>query len=104
MQEHRKKVLSITLEVIALVVLTIGTYLGIMKLLIAPILIFGQSTFSIEFLIGVLIFDVIWILTIKFWPMKNIHIKIFLTLLLFAFSAAVITCHIGLYLLRDFTF
>jgi len=96
-----KKALSITLEVFALAMLTVGAYWGIMKLLIAPILIFGQSTFSLEFLIGILAFDVVWISTIKFWPLRNIHIKIFLTLLLFAFSAAVVTCHIGLYLVRD---
>ena len=97
----RKKVLSIIAEVIILAILTVGAYFGIMKLLIAPILILGQLTFSLEFLIGILGIDVIWISTIKLWPLKNIHIKIFLTLLLLAFSAAVVTCHIGLYLTRN---
>jgi hypothetical protein len=95
------KALLITLEVIALAILTVGAYFGIMKLLIAPILILGQLTFSLEFLIGILAIDVIWISTIKFWPLRNTHIKIFLTLLLFAFSAAIVTCHIGLYLVRN---
>jgi hypothetical protein len=97
----RKKVLSIIEETIVLSILTVGAYFGIMKLLIAPILILGQLTFSLEFLIGILAIDVIWISTIKFWPLRNIHVKIFLTLMLFAFSAAVVTCHIALYLIRD---
>ena len=94
-----KKVLSIVLEVIALATLTVAAYWGVARLMIGhPIRIMGiyingDWVFTGIFLIAVLTFDIIWLTTIKFWPLKNIHIKIVLTLLIFAFSAAVATCY-----------
>ena len=94
-----KKVLSIILEVIVLAILTIIAYWGMVRLMIGhPIRIMGLNIngdwiFTGTFLIAVLTFDIIWLATIKFWPLKNIHIKIVLTLLIFAFSAAVVTCY-----------
>jgi hypothetical protein len=94
-----KKALPITLEVTGLVMLTIIAYWCTVKLMIGrPIRIIGiyingDWMFSGTFLIIVLMFDVIWLATIKFWPFKNIHVKIILTLLLVAFSAAVVTCY-----------
>ena len=97
MNERRKKIVSITLEVIALAILTGGTYWVFLMLMIRPlntgVPITGDLPFSKIFLIALLIFDAIWLVTMKFWPLKNIHIKILLTLLLFAFSAAVVTLH-----------
>jgi len=104
MQEHRKKVLSITLEVIALAILTVCVYWGVLKLLIDPISIIGDWPFSGTFLIAILAFDAMWLATIKFWPFNNVHVKIILTLLIIAFSVAVATCYIGDYLLRDFRY
>ena len=96
---ERKKVLSIVLEVIGLAILTIVAYWGVVRLMIGrPIRIMGiyingDWIFTGTFLVAVLAFDIIWLATIKFWPLKNIHIKIVLTLLVFAFSAAVATCY-----------
>ncbi|MCJ7728697.1 MAG: hypothetical protein MUO27_02280 [Sedimentisphaerales bacterium] len=96
---QRKKGLSITLEVVVLAILTIVAYWGVVRLMIGrPIRIIGiyingDWVFSGVFLIAVLTFDIIWLATIKFWPVKNIHIKIVLTLLVFVLSAAVVTCY-----------
>jgi hypothetical protein len=92
-----KKVLLIILEVIALAILTIGAYWGALKLLFE----FGDGS-SLIFLISVIVFDLVYIFTIKFWPLKNIHIKIIVALLLFACSAALVTVFIVLYELRNF--
>jgi hypothetical protein len=92
-----KNALSITLEAIALAILTGGTYWVFLILMIRPlntgVPITGDLPFSKIFLIALLVFDAVWLVTIKFWPLKNIHFKILLTLLLFAFTAAVVTLH-----------
>jgi len=107
----RKKVLSISLEVTALAVLTVGVYVGLMMLFLRPpecivgntLYFLTGGGFSSKIpLIIVLTFDAIWIATIKFWPLKNIHIKIVLTLLVFAFSASFVTSYTVAYMLRDF--
>jgi hypothetical protein len=99
----RKKVLLIILEVIALAVLTIASYLGSMWWLLGIIgYIFSSDFPPVIYLVTILIFDVLWLATIKFWPLKNIHIKIILTLLVIAFSAAFITSYTTAYMLRDF--
>ena len=108
MQEHRKKVLSIILEVIALVVLTIGTYVGTLMLffrppewLMLPLYYLTIDDFSSKIpLVIICIFNAIWFASIKFWPLKNIHIKLVLSSLLIAFSAAFITMYILTNLLR----
>jgi hypothetical protein len=95
----RKMVLSIILEVISLTILTIVAYWCVVRLMIGRpirllgIYINGDWVFSGKFLIAVLTFDIIWLATIKFWPLKSVHIKIVLSLLIFAFSAAVVTCY-----------
>jgi glucan phosphoethanolaminetransferase (alkaline phosphatase superfamily) len=94
-----KKVLLIILEVVALATLTFIPYWYMVKLMIGHSIrimglnINGDWIFTGTFLIAVLTFDIIWLATIKFWPLKNIPIKIVLTLLIFAFSAAVATCY-----------
>jgi len=109
----KKKVLFVMLEVVALAILTIAAYFGSMWLLGITIYAFLPylnrrwnipiGDFSpVMCLIMILIFNALWIATIKFWPLKNIHVKIVLTLLVFAFSAAFVTGLIGQYLLRDF--
>ncbi|MCX5635464.1 MAG: hypothetical protein NTW55_06490 [Planctomycetota bacterium] len=74
-----KKVLSITLEVVALTILTVGVFWGIVKLLFHAL---AYSSTPIIFIILVGVLDIIYISTIKFWPLKNIHIKIIVVLLL----------------------
>ncbi len=94
-----KKVLPIVLGTIVLAAFTIGAYLGTLKLIFT----FPYSqTFQRNFLISIIASDLIYICTIKFWPFKNIHIKIVILLLLFACSAAIATCYIVAYQLRDF--
>jgi hypothetical protein len=97
-----KIALSITLEVIVLTILTVGVYWGALKLLFGAL---AYSSSPIIFIILVGILDVIYISTIKFWPLKNVHIKIIAAVLLFACSAASATI-IGFILLypRDFNY
>jgi hypothetical protein len=84
----RKKVLSIILEIIALAILTIAAYYGAIKLIFA----FPYSRlFPYIFFISLIFFDFIYICSVKFWPLKNIHIKIIVRLPLFAFSTADVT-------------
>ena len=106
-----KKVLSIVLEVIALAILTIAAYWGSMMLFLCPpewlmgntlYFLTGNGFSSKIPVILLLMFDAIWLAIIKFLPLKNIHIKIILTLLIFAFSVAFVTCYIQAYMLRDF--
>lgn len=82
--QERKKFLSIILEIIALAILTVGVYLGMMMLFLRPpewivgntlYFLTGEGFSSKIPLIIVLIFDAIWIAAIKFWPLKNIHIR-----------------------------
>jgi len=107
---NRKKVLLIILEVVALAILTIFAFWCSMMLFLCPpewlvstlYFLTGQGFSSNVPLIVLLTFDIIWLATIKFWPFKNIHIKIILTLLVIAFSAAFITSYTAAYMLRDF--
>jgi hypothetical protein len=78
------KSLLITLEVVALIIFTVVAYWGALMLIFA----FGDPPFPMIFLVSVIVFDLLYICTIKFWPLKNIHIKIIMALLLFACSAA----------------
>lgn len=109
--QERKKVLSVISEVFALVILTVGVYVGMMMLFLSPpewivgnalYFLTGEGFSSKTPLIIVLTFDAIWIAMMKFWPLKNIHFKIVLTLLVFAFSASFVTSYTVAYMLRDF--
>jgi hypothetical protein len=98
----RKRVLPImlvVLEIVALAALTVGTYFGAWLLVGALARIYRGLPFT-AFAILVAIIDVVYICTIKFWPLKNIHIKIIVGLLLFAFSAAIVTCYIVIRMMR----
>jgi hypothetical protein len=92
-----KQVLPIIFGTIALGILTVAAYWG------STMLIFSAHIWGSKIsLIAVLIFDVIWLATIKFWPLKNIHIKIALTLLVLAFSAAFVRICIMTYMFQGF--
>jgi hypothetical protein len=106
-----KKWLSITLEVIVLAILTIAAYFGsewLLRIMLGGFLPYLERRLNISFFspltffIMVLVFDILWIATIKFWPLKNIHIKIALTLLVVAFNAAYAPVLIAGYMLRNF--
>jgi hypothetical protein len=109
--QERKKVLSIILEVIGLSILTLAAYFGsnwLLRIMLGSFLPNLEQRLNISFFspltffIMVLVFDILWIATIKFWPLKNIHIKIALTLLVVAFNAAYAPVVIAGYMLRDF--
>jgi len=89
MSGRGKKVLLITSEIIALVILTISFYWGAIKLIFT----FGDGRFPLIFLILVVVSDVLYLVTMKFWPLKKIYIKIVVALLLFACSAAIATIY-----------
>lgn len=77
-------------------------YVGGYVLLSGPIdllLSKGISTWAAFFV--VLGFDVLWIVLMKLWPLKNIHVKIALTLVVFTVSASVLTCFVVMPVLRD---
>jgi len=99
-----KKITPMTFEIMALLVLAIGVYWGALTLLIDPINVIGDLPFSGLFLIAVVTYNVIWFATIRFWPVKNIRLKVVLSLLVFAVSSAIATCYIGSYVLRDFRY
>jgi len=92
-QKRVLPIVLVVLEIIALAALTVGTYSGAL-LLVGILLRNDRGLLFMAFAILAAIIDVVYICTVKFWPFKNIHIKIILGLLLFAFSAAIATCYI----------
>jgi hypothetical protein len=97
---ERKKILSIILIAIASTIFIAGAYCGVLMLFLYSLRPPGWLVGNTP-LIALLVFDAIWLATIKFWPL-NIHIKIVSTLLLMAFSAAFVTSYIMAYVLKDF--
>ncbi len=83
MNEPGKKVLLIA----SAIIFTIAVYVGSVCLILA----FGDPPFPMIFLVSVIVLDLIYICTIKFWPLKNLHFKIIVALLLLACSAAIVT-------------
>ena len=102
MLERKGRPLLICIEVVCMATLTPIIYVGGYVLLSGPIdllLSKGISTWSAFFV--VLGFDVLWIVLMKLWPLKNIHVKIALTLFVFTVSASILTCFVVVPVLRD---
>ena len=87
-------------EIVSLVILTPIIYLGGIKLLLIPIgkafyphtsYVYGGIYIWIVFII-LLGFNVVWIVLMKLWPLKNKKVKIILTWFLLTLSASVLTC------------
>ena len=105
-----KKTPSNILEEIALFVLIVGAYLGMTMLLfrppeclLVPLYILSGDGFSSKTpLFIIFAFDAIWFASIKFWPLKNVHIKLVLSSLVIAFSASFITAYVFANQMRDF--
>jgi hypothetical protein len=99
MNAQRKKVVFFIIEIITLAILSAGGYWGMVKLFIGSPIIVGGITitwdwvFSRTSLVTVLILDIIWIASIKFLPIRNVHAKIILTFFLLALSGAIVTCN-----------
>ena len=104
MQEKKKEILLIALEVISLAVLLPILYCGTVKLLLGPIedtfyphdLYEHRSVSTWMVFVFVLAFNAIWIILMKLCPRDKIkiHVKVVLTLLVLTFSAAILSCFI----------
>ncbi|PKL50906.1 MAG: hypothetical protein CVV39_00910 [Planctomycetes bacterium HGW-Planctomycetes-1] len=93
MTEKTRKVLFVTGEIFVLCVAT-GLLIFKFNLLLQPIfnLIFLLPLDGIPILtsVVVLVFDIIWLVLMKLWPLKNIYIKLFLTYLVLFLSGCVL--------------
>ena len=96
-----RKRLLISLEVVSLAIAITVIYVGSLILLIDPITLIGDWIFTPSALFIVLGFDVVWIITMILWPLKNTHVKVLLTILVLAFSASLLTCCVGVMFLPD---
>ena len=101
MQENRLKYVIIGLEVVSSAILIPIVYWVACKSLIEPIelYIFEDIPTWLVFFI-VLGFDVGWVVIMRLWPLKNMNIKIILTLLVLTLSASVLTCLVALCAMR----
>lgn len=100
MKENKRKFPLSRLEIIFLVILTPIIYLGCITLLLIPIgkafyphtsYVYGGVYIWVVFII-LLGVDVVWIVLMKLWPLKNKKAKIILTWFLLTLSASVLTC------------
>lgn len=91
MHKKKRKILFLCLEIISLAILTPILYLCTTKLLACPIeyYIYGKISIRKVFFI-ILGFDTVWIITMIICRVINIHVKIFLTLLVLILSASVL--------------
>ena len=89
-----KKVLPIILKTVVSAALTVGAYAGALVLL--GVLVPSDDTGSlfVKIAISVGIIDAVYTCTVKFWPIKNVYVKKITGFLLFAISAAIVTCYI----------
>lgn len=98
MQKKNQKILLICLEVVSLAIILPIFYWGTFKLLFVPLVdvIYYPSrkisTLAAFFI--VLGFDLGWIFLMYLCPKDKMHVKIILILLVFAFSAAILTCFV----------
>jgi hypothetical protein len=102
MQKKKRILLLRGLQLVSLAILLPLTYWVALKLLIEPIeyYVFEQiPTWLVFFIVGA--FDVGWIMAMRMWPLRNINIKIILTLLVLTLSASVLSCLLALGALRD---
>jgi len=97
MEEKKRKILFVCLEVVCLAILLPLFYWGTLKLVLAPIEYTYYSSRAEPFLpiwgvvVLILAIDVIWIALMKLCPKDKIHIKVVLTLLVLTVSAAVLS-------------
>ena len=90
MQKKKRSFPFSPLEAILLAILVLIIYVGSFKMLFRPI---NKSMLSTQSACLMVIgFDVIWCIAMKMWPLKNIRIKIVLSILVFTLSASVVSC------------
>jgi len=98
MQEKKRTMLLICLEVISLAILLPKFFCGTVKLLLGSIEDSNLNNIAPTWMVFVVVFvfDAIWIILMKLCPRDKIHVKVVLTLLVLTFSAAVLFCFIYL--------
>jgi len=102
MQEKKRKILLISLEVISLAIILPIFYWYTLKLVIDPIEIHVFEVIpTMLFFLIVIGFDILWIVLMRACPRINIHIKVVLTVLILTLSASFLTCLIVLQALSD---
>ena len=80
-------------EIVSMVILTAIVYVGSVILLFRPMNECGPDWFFTPVgLFTVLGFDMAWFMIMKLWKVRNMHVKIILTVLVFTLSASVLTC------------
>jgi len=98
MQEKRRKILLICLEVISLAIILPLFYWGTVRLLFVPLTDWAyypnRKVSTLAAFIIVLIFDIVWLLLMKLRFRDKTHIKVIITLFVLAFSAAILTCFV----------
>lgn len=103
MQDDKGKYKLRRWEIVLWVILTPIIYLGTTMLLFKPMnsVYMPDWFFSWLGFFIVLGFDVVWFVIMRLWPLKNIKVKIVLTLLVITLSASVLTCWVALNALSD---
>jgi hypothetical protein len=97
MDDKKRKILLICLEVVSLAIILPIFYWGTLKLVLAPI----EDTYYTSranpilpiwgVVVLILVIDAIWIVLMKLCPRDKIHVKVVLTLLVLTLSAAVLS-------------
>ena len=101
MQEKKRLILLICLEVVSLAIMIPIIYCGTIKLLMVPI---GEAFYPLErrcmavwmVFLAILLLDVLWIVLMRLCPRDKIHVKVVLTSLVLVLSAAVLSCFVVL--------
>ena len=101
MQEKKRKLPLSSLEIVLLAILSLIIFWGTMRLLLRPMNDYAPYWFSTP--LGpscVLGIDIVWIIILRSWKLKNVKVKIIITSLVFTISASVLACWILLNALR----
>ncbi len=100
-EKKRKFPLSIP-EVVFLVIFIPIIFYKTMRILIKPMNSYAPYWFSTWMgFLAVLGFDILWIIAMKLLLLKNIRVKIYLTLLVLTLSFSILACWILLNALSD---
>ncbi|MHC4154932.1 MAG: hypothetical protein ACYST6_08435 [Planctomycetota bacterium] len=101
MQEKKRLILLICLEIISLAIMIPIIYCGTIKLFFGPI---DDAFYPYErrlipvwmVFIAILLLNVLWIILMRLCPRDTIHVKVVLTSLVLVLSAAVLSCFVVL--------
>jgi len=98
MQEKKREILLLLLEVVSLLILIPIIYWSTVKLLFVPLVdtfYYPQPKISTLVVFAVVLgFDVVWLLLMKLCPRDKFHVKVVLTLLVLTFSTAILSCFV----------